>query len=265
MAGNWIPVSKGLSRKREVISIASATSRSRFEVVGILLDFWAWVDEESADGRLPGLTPASLTAIIGESDDAFWTAVVSAGWLVNRSTGLEVPNFQRWLGQSAKRRLKDTERKQTVRKLSASETDKNGTTAQHSTTQHKKNKDPPNPPRGESVSFPPELDSPDFRAAWEEWIAHRRGLRLKPYTAQGQKGIFSKLAKWGSERAVAAIQHSMAQNYQGIFEEKVSASGSSKPSSSMGERMERIDRQRKERECPTPTPHGPNDTPPPLG
>lgn len=145
MAGDYIPVTKTLPRKREVLAIATATGRSRSDVVLALLDFWFWVDDESVDGQLPGLTPSHLTGLFPGTDDAFWLAVISAGWLIQRTTGLEVPNFQRWLGQSAKRRLNEAEKKRQQRskdpgpkhvpenvpkmspKMSPKKRDKNGT------------------------------------------------------------------------------------------------------------------------------------------
>jgi hypothetical protein len=80
--------------------------------------------------------------------------------------------------------------------------------------------------RGQRVAseppIPDALDTPEFRAAWEEWLQYRRERRLTTYTATGAKGQWSRLAKWGVTRAVEAIGYSIAQNYQGIYEEKQS-------------------------------------------
>jgi hypothetical protein len=64
------------------------------------------------------------------------------------------------------------------------------------------------------------LDTPAFRAGFEEWLVHRRGLKLKPYSPVGLKRVLGKLAEWGADRAIAAMAHSEAGNYQGIFEPK---------------------------------------------
>lgn len=66
----------------------------------------------------------------------------------------------------------------------------------------------------------PGLDTPAMRAAWETWSAHRRGLKSKPWTAPGLAQCFAELAAMGPERAIAAIQHSVARNYAGIYEPK---------------------------------------------
>lgn len=68
------------------------------------------------------------------------------------------------------------------------------------------------------MNVPPTLDTDAFRAAWEEWIAYRRERRLPAYKPIGLNRQLARLAKWGPARAVAAIEFSICQNYQGIFE-----------------------------------------------
>lgn len=70
----------------------------------------------------------------------------------------------------------------------------------------------------------PTLDSPAMRLAWGTWVSHRRELRVKPYTSQGLAQALAKLAELGPDRALLAIQHSIAGNYQGIFEPRNDAS-----------------------------------------
>jgi hypothetical protein len=78
----------------------------------------------------------------------------------------------------------------------------------------------PNPPsripiKGESGALP--FPSEGFKAAWARWEQHRReiGKRLTPTSVRQQ---FAKLAGMGEARAVAAIEHSIANGYQGIYE-----------------------------------------------
>lgn len=143
MAGDWIPWSKGLSRKLEVLRIAQATGRSRREVACLLMEFWEWADNETEDGFLVGMDVRNLSALHADTDEAFWSAVIASGWLTPSNGGVTIPHFDYWLGRSAKRRLKDTKRKglsrsgepvADVRKMSASDADKNGTTGQDSTS-----------------------------------------------------------------------------------------------------------------------------------
>ncbi len=73
----------------------------------------------------------------------------------------------------------------------------------------------------EPSAFPPELDSQNFRDAWDRWAEYRKQARLKPYTPIGATSQLTQLAKLGSARAIAAIENSIANAYQGIFEPKL--------------------------------------------
>lgn len=68
------------------------------------------------------------------------------------------------------------------------------------------------------ASIPKELESEDFQRAWSDWYAYRQQAKLKPYTEIGAQKQLTALAKIGPIRAVAAIDRSIAQGYQGIFE-----------------------------------------------
>ena len=61
------------------------------------------------------------------------------------------------------------------------------------------------------------LRSPEFVAAWEQWQAHRRELR-KPLTPIARLQQIRQLKMWGKTRAMAAIEFSIRNGWQGIFE-----------------------------------------------
>lgn len=122
MAGEWIPVSTGLTRRVEVLQIVrllsgSPPDRSRHEVVGLLVEFWSWASAETADGRIAGVALADLPHVVG-GDAGFWRAVCAVGWLVEDAAGLVVPKFDHWLSKGAKARLLDARRKAEARKRS---------------------------------------------------------------------------------------------------------------------------------------------------
>lgn len=71
--------------------------------------------------------------------------------------------------------------------------------------------------------FPDELDSLSFVRAWADWLADRAERRLPRYTARAREKQLKRLAEMGEERAIAAIEWSIAQGYKGIFEPPVVA------------------------------------------
>jgi len=123
MAGDWIPIRIDIARSREVLIIAARTGWSPYEVVGRLIEFWGWVSSETADGTIPGLTVEAL-ARLGTFDPQFLSAMLEVGWLVETDTGLEIPRFDRWLSQSAKKRLQDAGRQRRARAQQLLESDR---------------------------------------------------------------------------------------------------------------------------------------------
>lgn len=70
-----------------------------------------------------------------------------------------------------------------------------------------------NLPPHESLPFASEA----FAEAWGEWLQHRKEKK-KPVTPLSAKKSLSELAKIGEDRAIAAINLSIASGWQGIFE-----------------------------------------------
>lgn len=64
---------------------------------------------------------------------------------------------------------------------------------------------------------PPEIaGSSAFLRAWEEWVAHRQDKR-KPLTPRSVSAQFKLLLGMEPAEAIAAIEHSIASGYLGIF------------------------------------------------
>ena len=62
-----------------------------------------------------------------------------------------------------------------------------------------------------------------FAATWAEWLEYRKQKRLPKYVDVGLKRTFSmivKLSNGNEDIAVAMIEQSMAENWQGIFQLK---------------------------------------------
>lgn len=80
----------------------------------------------------------------------------------------------------------------------------------------------------DEVSIPEVLDSKSFREAWSEWVAHKKEIKSQ-MTPRAAKMALKKISAWGPDRAVKAIEHSIAQTYKGIYEEKQNGKKSSEP------------------------------------
>lgn len=77
-------------------------------------------------------------------------------------------------------------------------------------------KDKP-PDDASRVPIPEPLDTEPFRKAWQDWIDDRRD-RKKKMTVRAATLQLSRLLELGHDRAITAIEHSVANGYTGIFE-----------------------------------------------
>src|SRR5574337_1108329 len=117
MAGDWIPYTFDLPRKREVMALSRLCKMPRREVVAVLLEFWSWASAESADGHIRSVVLDQLPDIIPDTKPASWEQMASPsiGWIIQEDDGLFIPNYQRWLSKSAKARLMERDKKRAQR------------------------------------------------------------------------------------------------------------------------------------------------------
>ena len=102
MAGYWIKFDTSTPDKPEVWSIAERLGIDPDAVVGKLLRVWAWFDDHTEKGNAPSVTKALLDRRVGVS--GFCDAMVLAGWMAEKDGMLEIPNFDRHNGATAKSR-----------------------------------------------------------------------------------------------------------------------------------------------------------------
>ena len=112
MAGDWMAWVKGLARKPETLLIARLTGKHRRYVAAALMEFWEWVEENTEDGLCRRMRASDLCAVIPEFDEALVKAIIKAGWLKVEGENIRIPNFDRWMGDNSKGRLKKSRRQQ---------------------------------------------------------------------------------------------------------------------------------------------------------
>jgi NAD-dependent oxidoreductase involved in siderophore biosynthesis len=79
--------------------------------------------------------------------------------------------------------------------------------------------------KGDLVALP--FPTEAFKSAWADWTTHRVEKR-KPITPLSAKKSLADLAAIGEARAIAAIHHSIANGWQGIFEPTGAATSQAK-------------------------------------
>jgi len=222
MAGDWIPIQYATSRKPEIGVIARALKCSRAEAFFAAFRAWCWADEQGTivkgncvdgDCHVSAVTRDDLdynTNAPGLAD-----ALRSAGWLIVTEDGLTFPRGGRHMGETAKERLRNSKNQKNSRKKKprARKSNRVTGTSPHSgdktvTTEQNRTEQINTPP------LPPSLDNERFREAWRDWIDHLIQKRKKP----SLKAVELQVKKCAaSDDPVGLIEHSIANNWQGLF------------------------------------------------
>jgi len=109
MAGDWIKIRTDLSDDPDVYRLSEILSLDCPTVVGHLVAFWGWMDRHTVDGKRLSLSDKVIDKRI--SLDGFAAALKEIGWLEGENGDLELPNFERHNGTSAKARALEAEAK----------------------------------------------------------------------------------------------------------------------------------------------------------
>src|SRR5262245_44146641 len=88
-----------------VILISKLLKVHTHYVVGMLHTLWSWADQQLDDGRACQLSVSIVDDICQHAGAS--TALETAGWLARDGAGFVIPNWNRHLGRSAKRRLQN--------------------------------------------------------------------------------------------------------------------------------------------------------------
>lgn len=109
MADFWIKIEKSTPDKPEIFEMAEILSIDPDAVMGKLIRVWGWMDSNSDNGHIKSVTNVLIDRVT--MSQGFADAMKTVGWLEDN----KIPNFDRHLGESAKKRAKDAERKRKSR------------------------------------------------------------------------------------------------------------------------------------------------------
>lgn len=110
MALHWIKVEKSTARKPEILAISSELGIHLDHAFGLCVRFWCWCDDQMTDGNTKSVTSVTLDCVFGQV--GFVAALAKVGWIVIENDGISIPNWDRHLSKSAKKRDRCAERVQ---------------------------------------------------------------------------------------------------------------------------------------------------------
>jgi hypothetical protein len=232
---SWIKIEHDLVTSPKFVTVASRLRHGRVTVLGACVTLWMIADKHAVEDRLYSLTLEGLDALVDLP--GFGSAMAEVGWIRVYPDCLEVVDYQRHNGPTAKARAMDARRASRYRH-GAVTVERDETVTKNKRKSKNKNKEliPPLPPKGDAeqiadennsahydpktAPLPEDLDTPDFRQAWADWWVYRRERRLPVYKSSTIQQQFREFRQWGVANAITAIRESIRQNYQGLFEPK---------------------------------------------
>lgn len=249
MAADWIKMRTDLYRDPKVLVIADALMRidgdlaryvnqnlqrnmsvtrcvMRNAVVGALVSVWGVMRHR---GKRAGDDLLALRVTLQVLDDiadlpGFGEAMEESGWVSQTDSGLVFPNFFQDHNsdpEERKRQLASDRQKRYRERHTGVTNNVTVTPRVEKSREEKSKKKTPLPP----LEFPSALDSDSCRTALNEWLAHRERIG-KSYKSQASVGkLLTEWAAKGPAAFVAAVEFSIAREYQGLF----SPNGQSRP------------------------------------
>lgn len=186
MAGDWIKVEQATVDKPEVLRTADLLGWDRRQALGLFVEFWCWLDKnlsEECPDFVRHMSAKSLDEVLHVP--GFAACLVNIGWAKfdDEHGIMTIINADRHNGNTAKSRALDAKRKkekrrENVREMSGSQTDKNRT------REEKRREDKQH------------IEIPDWvpQAEWESFVEMRKKGKT-PFTDRAQQLALAELEK----------------------------------------------------------------------
>lgn len=208
MAGDWIKVEKSTARKPEVLAISSALGIHPDHAFGLCVRFWAWCDDQLENGHADSVTNVTLDFVIGHN--GFAQQLIRVGWLKETESGIDIPNFDYHLSESAKTRAQAAKRKSKSR----AERDKCHGEVVTKTRPEKRREDITTEWRKPEHIIPKKLDDAECYAAAEKWFAYMASKGLEDKSPEGNEIALEEwwrlMARMTREDFLEAVTESIA-------------------------------------------------------
>lgn len=215
MAGDWIKVECSTSRKAEVLRMAEMLGVSRRECMGLLLDYWSWLDANARTESVPNLSRKSLDDVLQCAGLA--ACLESVGWAKWSDDGwtMTVANYDHHNGSSAKTRAYEQKKKKNQReKVSRICPDELGTREEKRRVTTEREKATPTAKHYELGK----KHGVDVDAQWVQYLDWNENAKNKHTNLKaGFSNWIRRAPEFGSVRVVGGKQDARAKTAAQIF------------------------------------------------
>jgi hypothetical protein len=214
----WIESHIELGEHPKVYELCHRLEIRKPEAVGLLHLLWHFVMKFAwRDGDLRRFTPTMLVRALDWRGDAegLISALQQSGWLDN---DMKVHDWLDYAGKVVKDRLYNELRRKTpsnhviARKTTA--------TNKQTNQQTKKEIKRKNPYPFQGAAFEIPSDLLESRKEIEDWLEYKRQRGQRYKGSKGLEALWRSIRKIPTNERRAAVDHSMANNWSGLFEPK---------------------------------------------
>lgn len=210
MSGEWIKMRIDLMEDPAVMQMADKLDVREEAVVGYCHALWSWVSRQCHADSVTGVTLVSLGRRINLP--GFPELMCDVGWLEYDDTGelpvIRIPNFERHLSQSAKKRANSALRQS---KRRASVTQPSRTERDTSVTREEKR-------REEKNTHTPTQQAIGFEDQWQQWVDYRFQDTGKRMGEVQQEATLMELTRRGPDKAKRDIAFSILKEARSILD-----------------------------------------------
>ena len=209
MAGDWIKMRIDLMEDPAVMQMADELEVREEAVVGYCHALWSWVSRQCHADSVTGVTLASLGRRINLP--GFPELMCDVGWLEYDDTGsqpvIRIPNFDRHLSQSAKKRANAANRQATKRKAVTlvSHPERDGSVTREEKRREEKN-----------IHTHPQAE--EFADEWKRWCEFRFSVDGKQIPEVQADAIIMELHRRGTDKAKRDIDFSIQKGARSILD-----------------------------------------------
>jgi hypothetical protein len=220
MAGDWIKMRIDLMEDPAVMQMADELGIREEAIVGYCHALWSWVSRQCHADTVTGVTLASLGRRINLP--GFPELMCDVGWLEYDESGdrpvIRIPNWDRHLSQSAKKRANDANRQANRRK---SVTQVSRSSCDNSVTREEKRREEKN------IHSHPQAEG--FAKEWTRWCEFRLSVDGRHLPEVQAESILMELHRRGPEKAKRDIDFSIQKGARSILDSDHTFEKRSKP------------------------------------
>lgn len=157
MAGDWLKFDSALPEKPETLAMTAALGWDDPDLtVGKLMRVFRWFDQQTTDGNAVGVTAALLDRVVGVT--GFVTAMASVGWIIVGDHSLQLANFAKHNGASAKSRAQTAKRVANHRSVTPDHQERNAASVTEALAREEKRREDISVANATGVPPPPPQD-----------------------------------------------------------------------------------------------------------